>query len=446
MLGEKRIKEITERVLGMSEADATEVSVMGIDSALTRFANNYVHQNVIETNALVSVRVVLGKRIGVAQTNDLTDEGLSSALESAQTLARFQRENEDFRSLPTLKDAGTPRPVPYIEATAGATPDMRADGAGIICKLAREEGLTAAGAFSTEAQEMGVSNSLGLFNYGRGTAANLITVVMGETSSGYANRAALDVGEIDAEAVAREAVGKAVRGKDPVSVDPGTYTVVLEEYAMGGLLEYLALSGGFSATSVQEGRSFLAKGEQITGGNITIFDDGADPRGLALGIDPEGVAKRRVDLIKGGIAGDPVYDSYTAGKEGKSSTGHALPPPNPYGPLPLNLFLEPGTTPKEKLAEGIERGIWVTRFHYMGVVHPFKAIITGMTRDGTFLIENGEVTRPIKNLRFNQPVLEGWRDAVLSDTPKLQKGFLFGSASAPAARIDRFIFGSGTSF
>jgi PmbA protein len=173
MLGEKRIKEITERVLGMSEADATEVSVMGIDSALTRFANNYVHQNVLEANALVSVRVVLGKKIGVAQTNDLTDEGLSRVLESAQTLARFQRENEDFRSLPTPEAAGTPRPVPFIEATAGATPDMRADGAAIICKLAREEGLTAAGAFSTEAQEMGVGNSLGLFNYGRGTAANL---------------------------------------------------------------------------------------------------------------------------------------------------------------------------------------------------------------------------------------------------------------------------------
>jgi predicted Zn-dependent protease len=446
MLGEKRIEEITKRVLGMSRADQTEVMVWGTDSALTRFANNYIHQNVLETNATVSVRVVLGKKIGVALTNDLSDEGLRKAVDSARTIAEYQRENEDFKSLPTPEDAGTPQRVPFIEATAEATPEMRAGGVGAICKLASEKGLTAAGAFSTEVQEIGVGNSLGVFSHGVGTAANLLTVVMGENSSGYADRTSLDVRQVDAEEVAREAVGKALKGKDPVSVEPGEYTVVLEEYAMGGLLEYLALSGGFSANAVQEGRSFLKEGEQITGENITLFDNGADPRGLAIGIDPEGVAKRRVELIKNGIAGRPVYDSYTAGREGKKSTGHALPPPNAWGPMPLHLFLEPGTTPREKLAEGIERGIWVTRFHYMGVVHPLKAIITGMTRDGTFLIENGEVTRPIKNMRFNQPVLEGWRNAVLSDSLKLQKGFLFGSAAAPAARIEKFVFASGTRF
>ena len=446
MLGENKIREIAGRVLGMSEADQTEVVVWGTDSALTRFANNYIHQNVLETNATVSARVVLGKKIGVASTNDLSDDGLRRVLENARAIASFQRENADFRSLPTPEEAGTPRPVAFIEATAGATPEIRADGVGVICRLAGENGLMSAGAFSTEAQELGVANSLGLFSYGRGTAANLLTVVMGENSSGYADRASIDVGQIDAEEVAREAVGKALRGKDPVSVEPGEYTVVLEEYAMGGLLEYLALSGGFSANAVQEGRSFLREGEQLTGENITVFDDGADPRGLALGMDFEGVAKRRVNLIEGGMSGSPVYDSYTAGREDKSSTGHALPPGFPWGPMPLNLFLEPGNTPKERLAEGIERGIWVTRFHYMGVVHPLKAIITGMTRDGTFLIEKGEVTRPIKNMRFNQPVLEGWRDAVLGDRLKLQKGFLFGSAAAPAARIEKFRFASGTSF
>jgi predicted Zn-dependent protease len=426
--------------------DGTEVMVWGTDSALTRFANNYIHQNVLETNATASVRVVLGKKIGVALTNDLSDDGLRKALESARSIARFQRENDDFRSLPTPEDAGKARGGAFVEATAEATPEMRAGGVGAICRLAGENGLVSAGAFSTEVQEIGVGNSLGVFSYGAGTAANLLTVVMGENSSGYADRTSSDVGQIDAEEVAQEAVGKALRSKDPVSMEPGEYTVVLEEYAMGGLLEYLAISGGFSANAVQEGRSFLKEGEQITGGNITIFDDGADPRGLAIGIDPEGVSKRRIELIKNGVAQGPVYDSYTAGRVEKKSTGHALPPPAAWGPIPLNLFLEPGTTPKERLAEGIERGIWVTRFHYMGVVHPLKAIITGMTRDGTFLIENGEITRPIKNMRFNQPVLEGWRDAVLSDNFKLQKGFLFGSAAAPAARIEKFAFASGTRF
>jgi PmbA protein len=446
MLGNEAIREITERVLAMSEADQTEVAFLGGTTALTRFANNYIHQNVLETNTQVTVRVVMGKKLGVSTTNDLSEGALRKTLESARTIAGFQRENPDFKSLPTPDQAGTPNNHLYVEATASSTPDLRADGAGAICRLAAESGLTAAGAFSTTVQEVAAGNSLGVFSYGCSTAANLLTVVMGENSSGYASSTSRDVGDIDAEAVAQEAVTKALKSKDPIDVEPGEYTVVLEEYAMGGLLEYLALSGGFSGLALQEGRSFLKPGERITGDNISVYDDGSDPRGLAMPVDMEGVAKRRVDIIRNGIGGEPVYDSYTAGREGKRSTGHALPAPNPWGPFPLHIFMEQGATPKEELAKGIERGIWVTRFHYMGVVHPLKAIITGMTRDGTFLIENGEVTRPVKNLRFNQAVLEAWEQATLGNKVKLQKGFLFGSAAAPAARIERFNFASATSF
>ncbi len=267
---------------------------------------------------------------------------------------------------------------------------------------------------------------------------------MGENSSGYADRVSKDVREISAEETASEAVGKAVRSKDPIEVEPGEYTVILEEYAMAEMLSYLGFMG-FSAQAVQEERSFLKKGEKITGDNVTIYDDGPDTRGLPSRVDFEGVAKRRVDLITKGVAGDPVYDSYTAHREGKGSTGHALPPPNVFGPFPWSIFMDGGDTPKEKLIEGIERGIWVTRFHYVNVVHPLATILTGMTRDGTFLIENGEVTRPIKNLRFNQSVLEAWQDARFSSGTKLEKGF-FGGTVVPTARIDKFKFVSGTKF
>ena len=145
------------------------------------------------------------------------------------------------------------------------------------------------------------------------------------------------------------------------------------------------------------------------------------------------------------MAGDPVYDSYTAHRESKQSTGHALPPGTVFGPLPWNVFMDGGDTPKDKLTEGIERGIWVSRFHYLSIVHPLATIITGMTRDGTFLIENGEITRPIKNMRFNQSILEGWQDARFSSASKLQKGF-FGAIRVPTARIERFKFVSGTKF
>jgi predicted Zn-dependent protease len=447
MLGQNKIREITDKVLGMSQADQTEVVLYTDRSALTRFANNYIHQNVLESNTNVNIRMVMGKKIGVASTNDLSDEGLRKAVENAATITRFQLENADFKSLPSCEDAGKAESIGrgFVEATASASPETRADGAGAICRLAEENGLTAAGAFSTNAQELAVANSLGVFAYDNFTASNLLTVVMGENSSGYADRSSKDVGEIDAEAVAREAVGKAVRSKDPVQIDPGEYTVVLEEYAMADMLDYLAYVG-FSALAVQEGRSFLKGGEQVTGGNVTIWDDGSDSRGLPLAIDFEGVAKQRVTLIDGGVARDPVYDTYTAGREtDKRSTGHALPAPSTFGPIPLNLYMQAGDTPKEELAKGIERGIWVTRFHYVNIVHPLLTILTGMTRDGTFLIENGEVTRPIKNLRFNQSVLEAWQDAQFSSTLKLQKSFVGGSM-VPAARIEKFKFASGTSF
>jgi predicted Zn-dependent protease len=446
MLGEQEIKQITGKVLGLSKADQTEVLFFGQTSALTRFANNYIHQNVAETNTLVSIRMVAGKKIGVAFTNDLSDAGLEKAVENAATITRFQLDNPDFKSLPTPEEAGKASQARgFVEATAATTPEMRAEGAKAICDLAVEKGLTAAGSYETSTQELGVANSLGVFAYDIFTAANLLTVVMGANSSGYADRVSKDVRDIDPDAVAREAVDKAVKSKDPVEVEPGDYTVVLEEYAMADLLAYLAFMG-FSAQAVQEERSFLKKGEKITGGNVSIGDDGADLRGLPVGIDFEGVAKQRVDLITAGVAGDPVYDSYTAGRElGKRSTGHALPAPNTFGPFPANLVMQAGKTPKEKLAEGIERGIWVTRFHYLGVVHPLLTILTGMTRDGTFLIENGEITRPIKNLRFNQNVLEGWRNATFSDTLKLQKGFI-GGDMVPAARIEKFTFASGTRF
>jgi PmbA protein len=203
---------------------------------------------------------------------------------------------------------------------------------------------------------------------------------------------------------------------------------------------------GFSALAVQEGRSFMRLGEQITGANISIYDDGYDPRGFPMAFDFEGVPKRRVDLIKDGVAHAVVYDSYTAGREpGRQSTGHALPAPNTYGPLPLNLVLAPGRTPKADLIKGIKRGLWVTRFHYVNIVHPLQTVLTGMTRDGTFLIEDGVITQPVKNLRFTQSVLDALRHAEPADTLKLQKSF-FGGTLAPALRIEGFNFSSATEF
>lgn len=286
----------------------------------------------------------------------------------------------------------------------------RAEGVEKILRLSRSSGLKAAGAFSTDEQELYVANSLGVGAYHRGSVADILTVIMGQDSSGYGAAASIDVADIDPEAVGRQAVDKAIRSRNPHPFEPGEYTVILEEEAVADMVFYLGYMG-FGALAVQEGRSFLSGriGEKITGEKVTIWDDGLDPRGIPLPFDFEGVPKRKVVLIEDGVARAAVHDSFTAGREeGATSTGHALSMPNTFGPLTINLFMAGGEATKEEMLASTERGVWVTRFHYTNILHPVKTVLTGMTRDGTFLIENGKIARPLKNLRFTQSVLEAF--------------------------------------
>ena len=190
-------------------------------------------------------------------------------------------------------------------------------------------------------------------------------------------------------------------------------------------------------------------GQKITGEKITIWDDGSDPRGIPLPFDFEGVAKEKIVLIENGIAKNVVHDSFTAGREeGATSTGHALSMPNTFGPIPINLFMAPGDATKEEMLASTERGIWVTRFHYTNILHPVKTILTGMTRDGTFLIENGKITKPLKNLRFTQSVLEAFAGAeMLGAELKLVKDEWNPIGTCvPAVKIRGFQFTGTTDF
>ncbi len=447
MLSEDKIREITDKVLSLSQADQTEVLVFSDDSQLTRFASSYIHQNVAERDVHVRVRAVVAKRIGVASTNDLSAESLEKVVETALELARLQQENPDFVSLP--EPASIPEVNAFSEGTASFTPEARARAVGDICRRAVENDLVASGAFSTSVQEIAVANSLGVFAYFPATLADLKTVIMGDDSSGYGASTAWDVEQMDAEAVGAEAVDKALQGRNPREIEPGLYTVILEEYATEDILEMLSYVG-LGALAVQEERSFMCDrfGEQIVGSAISLWDDGLDPRGLPLPFDFEGVPKRRVSLIENGIAMNVVYDSYTAGKEGKMSTGHGLPAPNTFGPIPINMFMAPGEATLEEMIASTERGILVTRFWYTRPVHPKLAIITGMTRDGTFLIEKGEVAYPVKNLRFTQSYLDALSsvEMVGRTTRLIRSDFELNGNHVPALKLGEFEFTGVTEF
>ena len=240
--------------------------------------------------------------------------------------------------------------------------------------------------------------------------------------------------------MAREAVEKAERSRNPVDIPLGEYQVVLDAYAVGEMLQTLAFMG-LGAMAVQEERSFMNGqfGKLLVHPRVTIYDDGHDPATWSQAFDYEGVAKQKVVMIDHGVANAVVYDSLTAQREGKENTGHALPAPNSEGPLPLNLVMEAGEASIDDLIKGVEKGLYVTRFHYTNTVHPVKTLFTGMTRDGTFLIEHGELTRPVKNLRFTQSILEALRG--VQDIGRERVQFIeYLPAVAPALRIERFHF------
>jgi len=443
--GEARLRAIADRLLAASTADETEVVISTDHSALTRFASSAIHQNVAEASIEIRVRAIMGTRIGVATSNRMDDASLPAVVQSAIQSAGFAPENPDWHGLPG------PQPIPsvtaYAEATAAYSPEQRARDVKIICDLSIENGLDASGAWSTGEMELAVANSHGVWAYAPRTHSSLKMVIMSGDSSGYAERTAVNARTVDVEAAGREAVDKALRSRNPIPLDPGSYPVVLEPYAVGTMIDYLAYMG-LSATALQEGRSFMNghQGERIAGENITLWDDGLDPSGVPMAFDFEGVPKQRVPFIDRGIARDVVYDSYTAGRENKRSTGHALPAPNTWGPIPLNMFLAPGEADQPALLRGIQRGLWVTRFHYVNVVHPTKTIMTGMTRDGTFLIENGEIGRPVHNLRFTQSVLDALSNVEALGREAMMLQDEMGGTRVPALRIGSFSFSSATQF
>jgi len=445
MLGEQELRRVADEVLAASRADETEVLIVAQESQLTRFANSSIHQHVAESNSSVRVRALVGQRSGVASTNDLTPAALRTAATRATEIARLQPANPEQLPL------ATPQPLPRVdafrEATASCTPEVRARAVGLICRLAREAGLAASGAFSTAQQALVLANSRGLFAYHPSTAANLTTVIMGSDSSGYASRADLDVSSIDAEGAGREAVNKAVRSRAPRDIEPGIYPVLLEGYAVGEMLQYMAYLG-FSALAVQEGRSFLGGhlGESIVDPAISIWDDGLDPTGFPLPFDFEGMPKRRVDIIRWGVAAGVVYDRQTAAREGKESTGHGLPAPNTVGPMALNLFMAPGQASREELLRTLGRGLLVTRFHYVNPVHPLRAVLTGMTRDGTFLIEHGEAVAPVKNLRFTQGAVEALNHVLGVGARTVLLNTDLGGVRVPDLALGEFNFSGRTEF
>jgi len=430
--------EAVAHALGAGAGEA-EALVLGGHEELTRFANSEIHQNVAESSTTVNLRVIVGRRVGVASGNRIDADGLAELARTAVTVARVQPERDTDPVLPSAA------PIAAISgtaaaATAEATPEERAEAARRIIAAADAEGVLAYGSYRTTTELVAVVNSRGVSAAETRTLGHAITVMMGpHGGTGYAEAAAVDHRTIDAAALGREAAAKARATANAIAVPAGDYPVVLEPYAVVDLLDMLGYLG-FSGLAVEEERSFAEPGRVIGSSLVTIRDDATDPAGTPVSFDYEGVAKQPVLLVEAGVCRDVVWDAETGQRAGRASTGHGLPAPNTYGPFPLNMLMSSGTSTREELIGGLERGLLVTRFHYTNVVHPKLAIITGMTRDGLFLVEDGRVVGPVRNLRFTQSYLDALAGVeAVGRECRLLRGFL-GTSSVPAVRIGSFGF------
>ena len=432
---------LAERAAHATHADGAEVVVTSASSALTRFANNRIHQNVAESDTRLSIRAVLGTRTGVASTNRHDNDAITRCAAAAVEAARHAPEDPDFGGLPEAAPIAAASRV--SATTAGYDADRRAEAAAAIIGQSSARGFVAAGTIATSDYAVAVANTGGVSAAMEADDLRATVLSTGlHGGSGWASYLGSDAASFSPSALGGRAATTAERSEHPASLDPGVYTVVLAPEAVSDLLDFLGYLG-FGAKSFAEGGSFLTEaiGTSLVDERISIYDDALSPGTIGLLFDFEGQPKRRTPLIAGGVAVGPVTDSYYARKLGLPNTGHALPAPNPYGPMPLNLELAAGDSTEAEMIASVDRGIYVTRFHYVNVEDPMKVVLTGMTRDGTFLIENGALTTPVRNHRFTQDVLAALSHVGAIGSQRALVGPGEGGATlAPALLLERWEF------
>jgi len=444
MVGKIKLKQIADSVLKLSTADQTEVILSVSENSLTRFANNEIHQNMAWKDLGISLRVVIEKKVGVSTGNKFDEKSLKELVDRALELARVQSPDPEFQSLPE------PEEIPHVkDEVVFATEEELAAGAYTVIKKAQDAGLIASGAYANDVSELAIANSLGVFAYHAGSSCNLSTIVLGKTSSGFAADVARVAGDINSEKVAETAVSKTLESENPAGIEPGEYEVILEPQAVSEMMAFFQWYGP-NARIYHEKSSCLSDqmGKQVFGKNVTLIDDPFHELVFPMPFDFEGYPKKKLTIVENGVLKQIVYDSYYAKKYKVENTGHALPAPNTLGPIPLHMYIAPGDKTREEMIKSVKRGLLVTRLWYVRVLNPKALNVTGMTRDGTFLIENGKIVRPVKNLRFNQSIPKALNNVVSIENKLTQlasfEGELIGLA--PTMHISKWEFSSGTLF
>jgi PmbA protein len=461
MLNQSKAVEIFERIRKHSTADEVEVLFSGGKSALTRFANNIIHQNVAEENYVVSVRTAFGGRTARSTTNKLDDESLKRVVQSSEKLAKVQHPDSDLLPVPKAGEGArsTPAsPARHFAETAAITPAERAETVKKIVSIAEKHKLTTAGIVSTAETVEAVFNSRGMADWHSQTSSEISITMLAPDSSGWQKANSPNVANLKPAALAETAARKAFESASPREIPAGKYTVILEPAAVLDIVGFMFFD--FGGLSILDQRSFLNNRVEtkLFGANINIWDDVAHPLQSGPPFDGEGVRRQKVQLVDNGMIKRLVYARATAEKMMRSehkdkvgpiaATGHGFPLPNEMGEAPMNIVFgaSPQPTSVEQMIASTERGVLVTRLWYIREVDPYEKILTGMTRDGTFYIEDGKLRYGVRNFRFNQSLIQMLSNVEAMGIPVRASGEESFDMVVPAMKVRDFNFTEVTKF
>lgn len=437
---------------GLQASDSIQIEIVALSRLLrvVRFANSVIHQPMEERDLNFFVRVLRDGKLGFASINGLGEESLHQALNVAKTNAELPKSASSIHAFP--KPIAVPHTDGAIPATRSTGTEALEDRVGKLLSCGKGTGISFAGVFWTSTTELSVLNSNGVKRYHTWTAANCQTVATKGDLSGFSAQASPDVNAIRPTEVGEAAVHRALRFSNSIELPPGEYECLLSEYAVAELLIYLAYMS-FTADSVEEGRSILGikKGMKIASPSVSIWDDGTNPLSFQIPFDFEGMPRKKVTFINRGIAEDVVHDVLSAARANVESTGHAVPADYSEGPIPLHLEMAGGTSSKDEMVSSMKRGLLVTRLHYIREVHALKTMVTGMTRDGVYLVENGRVTARVKNFRFTESILRALSNVLaISNDRKLVAAEINGgmptAVIVPKVLVSKFAFTGSTQF
>ena len=439
-------KELVNKVKSILKNYDFEIIASDGKSELTRFAESYIHQNVAETNLNLTVKVINEDRISAVEMNSIDDHTISKNIKKAIEVTKITPKLDYHYKL--LKPQLYKIKSKYSKDTANFTPFNRAQLVSQLIKEVNKKGYEAAGAFKIEESTILVANSEGVFAFDQGTKVGFNCVITRDNSTAHTSFIDSDINNFNLNKITDELLEAAFKNVQQIEIEPGVYTVILSPEAVSDILNYTGYTA-FNGKMIMEGKSFVCnnRGKKIFPETITVSDDPFDELTMPIPFDLVGYPREKIDLIKDGIIKDGVYDHLTALKYNRKCTGNTLPPEHAsFGALPFNLVMKEGSNSVEEMISSTKKGIYISRFHYVNILNPMSVQLTGMTRDGTFLIEDGKLGRAIKNMRFNTSVVDMLKAVDMISKERQTKPGFIGPVVAPYLRTSNFTFSSKTSF